>query len=723
VPGPFRAVVEVHPVKNRHWSVALAALSIGFVLWCAAQRESLATAWGDESTYLAMAESLARDGDLRFTESDAARLERAEHGTVILQQTASGVAYSKPVLYAFLVAPAVLVLGGFGPVLVNALCLLAAAWLGWRFLARIGDPGQAALVVVTFVGASVLLPHVGWRMTDLLQATLALSGLVMSLAVLRPAADGVRTWLDGRWAAALGGLLLGLLVSSRLPYALVLLAALAALVVGGRSRRALGVLAAGVAGVLVLGLASQISIGAGNPYKAQRSTFDAKTGYPIAANEEVLDRFEEHGRTQLMKIKPIWRHRVSAYSTLYFFVGRHTGVLWYFPALIALAMTALIRPDRVSASLWLGAGVAAAFYLIWLPDNYFGGASFLGNRYFLPIYPLALVALPRLPGRWSLGIAWAIALVMGASAVASFRVAPNPAASQSHTLAGLPRRLPYESTARNIEGRRDRYWARDMVRFVDGRGSAGADDFTLEAGARAAEVMLVTRRRESPMLLHYRTKAAGLSLVVEDRGSIRTYPLEGAGKTRRGALTLELGSAWRWHRFWFNHHDPYAVRMVRLSVVGENGTDPQGRNATATFAYGGDPEELERVFQHTGPGVWLPKRAKAGGTTELKVRVRNMSPVPWASSGGFPVKLSYRLEPVGDDASPAIEGPRVPLPADLPSGDPVNLVLPVTWPEEPGAYRLEVDLVIEDFAWFATRVGKPLASGEVRVASQVPARR
>ncbi len=535
------------------------------------------------------------------------------------RQTAGGAAYSKPVLYAFIAAPAVLVAGGLGPVLVNALCLLAAAWLGWLFLIRLGDRGRAALVIVTFVGASVLLPHVGWRMSDLFQASLALSGLVLGLAALRPADGAQRAhgrlegrWLDSAWAAGLGGLLLGLLASCRLPYALVGLVAVVTLVVGGRRRRALGVLAAAAAGFLLVAAVSQLSIGSANPYKAARSTFDATTGYPTADNHAALERFENELRTQRMRIKPIWRYRVSAYSALYFFVGRHTGVLWYFPALIALALAALSRPDRVSASLWLGAGAAAAFYLIWLPDNYFGGASFLGNRYFLPIYPLALVGLPRLPGRWSLGLAWAVALGMGVSAVASYPVAPDPAASQSHTLAGLPRWLPYESTARNIEGRRDRYWLRDMVRFADGRGRVRDDDVTLEAGAPAAELMLVTRDRRSPILLRYRTRAAGLSLVVEDRDGKRTYPLEGSGKTRRGALTVPLASAWRWHRLWFNHYDPYAVRMVRLSVVGGAGADEGGRRAAATFAYGGDPAELERVFQHTGPGVRMPETSESG---------------------------------------------------------------------------------------------------------------
>ncbi|MDH3404801.1 MAG: hypothetical protein OEP45_14370 [Acidobacteriota bacterium] len=702
-------------MRDRHWSVALAALSVGFVLWCAAQRGSLETVWGDEGTYLAMAESLARDGDLRFTAADAARLPAGARGTVILQRTESGVAYSKPVLYALVAAPAVLVLGDLGPVLVNALCLLLAAWLGWRYLARLGDPARAALTVVTFAGASVLLAYVGWRMSDPLQAALSLAGLVLALAVLRPAADGARSRLDGALAAAAGGALLGLLVACRLNNALVLFAAVAALAVGGRTRRALGVFAAAASAFALLALVSHLLIGTANPYKAVRTSFSAETGYPAGGDGAILERFEEEGRTQQMGLRPTWRARVSGYSALYFFVGRHSGVLWYFPALLALGWAAARRPDRVTACLWLGAAAAAAFFLIWWPANYFGGASFLGNRYFLPVYPLALVGLPALPGRAGLALAWAVALVMGGSAVASFPHAPAAAASQTHTLAGLPRRLPYESTALDIEGRIDRYWADDMVRFDDGRGRVGPDVFTLEAGAPPTELMIVSREGELPILLRYRTRTPGLALVVEDRRGELRYPLEGAGKVLRGALTVPLAPAWRRHPFWWDADETYAARTVRLSLAG--GTGGTAGGARATFWYGGARAALEKSFEYTGPGLALPKRARAGATTRLAVRVRNMSPVPWRRGGAFPVTLSYRLAAAGDAPGAVVEGPRIPLPADLPSGDPVDLVLPVTWPAAPGVYVLSVDLVIEDYAWFETRVGRPLAGGEVRVVA------
>ena len=204
-------------MKARHWSVLLAVVSAAFVLAAAAGRDSWRTVWGDESTYLAMTQSLAQDGDLWFTAEDRARLsdpalaqtEAKARGTVILQRTAGGIAYSKPVLYALLAAPVYLVAGEYGPILLNVLALLLAGWLAWLFLCRLGSSEHAALTLVTFIGASVVLAEVGWRMSDLLQAALALAALALALAAVRPAPDGAPSWLDGTAAAWLGGALAG----------------------------------------------------------------------------------------------------------------------------------------------------------------------------------------------------------------------------------------------------------------------------------------------------------------------------------------------------------------------------------------------------------------------------------------------------------------------------------------------------------------------------------
>jgi hypothetical protein len=165
----------------------------------------------------------------------------------------------------------------------------------------------------------------------------------------------------------------------------------------------------------------------------------------------------------------------------------------------------------------------------------------------------------------------------------------------------------------------------------------------------------------------------------------------------------------------------YQARSARLRV--ERASDaPEAPAADAAVAlwYGGPLSRLDRAFERDGPPPRLPETAIAGGLTDLAVRVRNASPVPWSRAGAFPVRLSYRL--LREGGGEPIEGSRVDLPADLPSGDPVDLVLPVAWPETPGRYVLDVDLVVDDYAWFAERVGEPLARGPVAVVPASPSR-
>ncbi len=59
-----------------------------------------------------------------------------------------------------------------------------------------------------------------------------------------------------------------------------------------------------------------------------------------------------------------------------------------------------------------------------------------------------------------------------------------------------------------------------------------------------------------------------------------------------------------------------------------------------------------------------------------------------------------RLEMVKDSGRP-------PLPA-APVAEKVAVELPLTWPEEPGTYDLEIDLILDHVAWFQERLGHPV---------------
>ncbi len=697
------------------WTATLAGLLVLGQL-----RGSWSSTWGDEGTYLAMAESLALDGDLLFDARDFGRLEEAvspARATVILQRTSSGVTYSKPVLYAVFSAPFYRLFGEFGLVIFNALSLALALRLAWAYLCRLGSRAAASLTLVTFVGASVILPYVVWKMSDLVQAALALSGLVLCLASARgrlPESAG--RWdrlLEARWAPWVGGLLLGWLVASRFPNLLVAGAPAAALAVSRRWRTALAVCGAVALGFLVASGLGLTLAGTANPYKSVRASFNRQTGYPAGASAETaLQEFEQRPKTQSMTWRPNLQPRVSLYASGYFLIGRHTGLLVYFPALLALLFQALRRPDKLGIILLLAAVAIALFYLVWQPRNYFGGSSFLGNRYFLSAFPLVLVALSSLPRKRTLAVSWIAAAVVFGSAVTSVaRVRGMPIDSQSHAHAGLLRWLPYESTAALVDGRRDRYWLGDFVRFVDPFAGVEEDSFDLSTASRPAELLLASPRPAAGVLFEVATEAADLELLVSDWRGTRRLPLELRAGGLRTVFEIEVAPAWRRHPFWWDPAQPFYARTLRLALRSAGG-DP----AHARLRYAGESRMLEGMFEPRVLRASLPRQAVAGSSSRLRLRLQNMSHYLWRRDGALAVLVGYRLVPETAGARPR-EGPRRRLVNDVPSGHVFQAWIDVDWPEEPGDYRLVVDLLAEGVGWFADRVGRPLAQASVEVTA------
>jgi hypothetical protein len=562
--------------------LVLAAFSVLGVL-----RGSFSSVIGDEGTFLAMAESVARDGDLTFDAADRDRLRQAEgegRQTVILQQTGMGISYSKPVVYPLLVAPFYRLMGDLGLVLFNALAMGAALALAWGVLRRKSSPDEAWLTLWTFFGAGVLPAYLVFKMPDLFQVALATAGLSLALAAVRgapaTAPDAIDRLLAGHWAPLVGGVFLGLLASLRYPNLLIALAPIAALGIS-RRRHSMVLVATGVLAAFLLALlCGWIMVGTINPYKATRASFNRETGYPVSPDDPgVAEQFAARRATQSLTLRPHLQPDVSAYATVYFFVGRHTGLLFYFPAALVLLLPALRRPDRVGLTLLAGAVALAAFYLIWMPRNYFGGATFIGNRYFLSAYPLLLFAAerPLRRGR-SLALIWGLAVLVLVSALVSVaETRDRDPGSQNHAYAGVFRLLPYESTALRIEGWRDRYWSGDLLRFVDPFAQVSEEAFVLRAGDRPAEILLASRRQGPILRLEVRGTTGEANIEVTDRRGSRTYPLP-----RHGVVEVETAPPWRHHRFWWDADRTYSSRALRLAVV-----TPDGSPATVRLSYNG----------------------------------------------------------------------------------------------------------------------------------------
>jgi hypothetical protein len=530
-------------------------------------------------------------------------------------------------------------------------------------------------------------------------------------------------WLARRTTRLAGAALLGLLVALREPNALVAAVPIVAALLARRWRRAFELaLVMAALYALVIGVTVALA-GAPNPYKALRTTFSGETGYPAGPDSAAaLARFdvEENAATSSLGAVPRLQPVRSAYAALYFLVGRHSGLVVYFPLALILLWTAfsgggrrerLAHPallDRVGRAALFGFLATALFFLVWWPENYFGGETHLGNRYLLAAYPCLLFVPRRLPSRRALGVAWLIGFAFAVSALVSvLRVRAVDPTSQSHTRAGLFRLLPYESVATAIEGRRDRYWGRDFLRFVDPFAKADDTNFDLVAGAPAAEVEVATAWEGTPLRFLVVASSPEATVEISDWLETERFKLTPDGHGRSGGvIELTPSPGWRFHEFWWPTDRPYRVRFLRFRLE----APPASK---VRFRYLGRERVPESGFGREVVSLVLPTTVRAGERGELEVVVTNRSDWPWSSNVNLPVLLGARFEPL--DGSPPPRGARTALPGVVKPGKTVTIGLPVDWPPTPGSYRLIVDLVMEDVAWFADRVGAPLGETTVTV--------
>lgn len=739
-------------------ALAAAALVIAALVFMAAHRTPVDRVWADEGTFLAMVESLVHDRDLRFDERDEARIlphaeapprdPRRARASLILERTPKGIAYSKPIVFPLMAAPFHALFGERGLVLLNALALGAAlllAWVALRLLARRDrlPPALATWTVVSFTCAATLLPYLFWRMADLLQAALVLAGLALCFARdfvdeggegddpesddpesddavhddaeddlpawLAPVERTIRGWLLSPAAPWIGTALVAVTVPMRLSnLALAGIPALAALfrwklpTAIGR-----GLVTLGTVGLLVA--LTYGFTGAPDPYKAERTTFLPDTGYPAGDDAvEVMGRFDLAPASHRAKIEgPL----EVLYAALYFFVGRHTGIVFYFPAAILFLALAIFGGKGSSrARQWaalVGFAVVTIFFVAGKPENYFGGETFIGNRYFLSVYAVLLMALPRLPSARSLVVTWLVACVsLGSGVVSVARYHGLDQGSQSHAHAGIFRLLPYESTAQGMAGRRDRYWAGQMVRFVDPFADVHGDGFELEAGRPAAEVMVVFWQDPGALRFEVETGAEKARLTLSDWRGDRHFQVGKGRVPQGGAVGLEVAPArpWRYHRFWFEDQ-VYWARILRLRLDAEPGT-------RAVVRHLGDPAVIAGSFAYERLGDDLGRSVPAGSRSTVRVKLRNTGSNHWEPKDVVAVSARWRLWREGAEVGAS---GRIDLPERVPPGQPVELELPVDWPEEPGRVVLEVDLVVEHVAWFQDRLGEPVLRRAVRV--------
>ena len=531
---------------------------------------SLGGVKGDEATYVMMALSIARDGDLVYESADLKRFyglyENGPEGLFLKRQSGpqepGQLFFAKAWLHAAVAAPFVRLLGLNGLLVLNVWLLAGAAVAGYLFVAARSPGGVACAFSLAFLCASVTPIYVVWLSPEMLNFALVVYAYFFWL--YKEAAPAAHTrdsrWLAGTRSDLVAAGLLGLAVFSKPPN-LALFAPLVALY-WWRGRYVHSLLVTGVF-VLFAGGAFGINTlmtGEWNYMGGDRRTFYGgvggfpyehgkvfeQIGIPMTTNEVTLDEPPDRLESWLVLLR----------NAGYFLVGRHFGfVPFFFPAVVAVACM-LLRRRSVAAwhVLVLGAACGmAAVLLFLLPYSWSGGGGPLGNRYFLSAYGVFLFLAPAMATMWPAVLAW----TGGSIFVAHILINPLVSARQTYapTQQGVLRLLPVELTMVSdlpvnlVPSRRAVPYGenpRMHLYLLDGYSNPEGARIWIEGGA-TAEIIVGTAVPVEAFTVQLRSRVPN-TVKVSLGGAAQTVQLEG---DRPVTLHIEPRSVYS-RRSWFH---------------------------------------------------------------------------------------------------------------------------------------------------------------------------
>ncbi len=686
----------------------------------------------DEPAYYLMALSLARDGDLRLGPSDLDRAfrefpYRPISNLILMTDDGWRTAYfGKPYLYSLFAAPFAGLAGADGMLFFNMLLLVAMVWMGALHLARADPAGPAALLAAGFFVVSAGFAYVFWLHPEVFNMAAVAACLFFGLRP--PAGSGRRTAL---WAG-LSGAALALGVYNKPMIAAI---GLAPLVYHALARRWAAVGAWLAAAALALAAAVGLAIaltGHPTPYlgvERQGVVLCSPEAPPIsratAATASSKGARPTGGAWSWIFRVPAVRPGRLAENLLYFFVGRHTGLWLYFP-FAGLATLLFLVHERRSVWRWslLGAlALVALFLLVFIPANWQGGGGFVGNRYFVNVYPAFLFLVGRVRPRWTVAAAYAVGgLFLGPILLTPFGAAVPEPTLQAHVRNAPFRPFPLELTLREVPGYQE--VALPGLELLGRKDEVlpRGESVWLEGASRVELLVLSAAPLAEPVELLLSSPAPDNRIALTLGDDERTLTLgPGTEAGTQAVVSLRPGGPAR-----VTHRAARPAYVYRLVVDTESGRVepwvrrfPPPRCPGSGFGYDeslndnfyvgaeltllGAGDVLERdVFGAAWREVRARRRVQAGQTFYLVARLANTSRTAWTGGGAARVRASYHwLDAEGRQV--VFNGARTDLALPVAPGGEARVRMAVTAPERPGDYVLELDPLYEHVAWFSQR--------------------
>jgi hypothetical protein len=368
---------------------------------------------GEEATHVLQAESLALDLDVVFDGSDRNRV--ADKGIEITGlhlrngRIDEEPVFARPIFYSVFLAPFVGVAPTRGPTAANLLLLCLTVGLASRRLySRLGS--TAPWLVALFLFASVTFRYLQVAEPPIFLLTLVVAAFYLVYGLEEPVSEGpsdlyrplpTRARIGWRWGAA--GLLLGLATAYNPVFSvLVIPAAVAA----PRDRRRAASTFLTLGAISVLALSGVVEWGRAGRW--QLPFPEPSSSVLVAAEPKGQDSLSDLNGESLSSPfeaspeRPFPARvsgRLTAWNAAYSIAGRHLGLLpYFFPTVLVFGLWTM---GSGRSSLVATSFLAVGLICLLSPFDFAGGATAIGNRWFVPLFgALWFVPARRPRARW-----------------------------------------------------------------------------------------------------------------------------------------------------------------------------------------------------------------------------------------------------------------------------------------------------------------------------------
>ncbi|HPQ40904.1 MAG TPA: hypothetical protein PLV45_11075, partial [bacterium] len=281
-----------------------------------------------------------------------------------------------------------------------------------------------------------------------------------------------------------------------------------------------------LAALIILSTLTVVLTGDINPYGGNRKIFTQQ--FPLDTG---FDAFVKGHAWSMESAGFHFNWNVLSWNILFFWIGRFSGLLWYFfPGVMAVTLALIHHRNRRVSALLTTIGFLILIQIVMIPANYHGGGGALGNRLFVSLYPVLIMSLPGIPRMRILVPATLLAaLFSGPFLVTPWKSSYQPG---NFTRSGFYRFLPVEWTLTGAFPIFDPGWYRAELPGLNGhayfldRYTTGKidDGFSIFEGGR------------SRFILELDAPVPTLDLIV----SSTDYPMEGTVKARSHPVNFSV---------------------------------------------------------------------------------------------------------------------------------------------------------------------------------------